>query len=102
MPPSGPNGSARGRRTSSRADFDVVQVAARLGEEAAPLDVLQVLAERLAGHGQAVEMQQVAQLEHDRRHAAGVPEVFDRVAAGGLGVGQHRHAAMDAVEVVDA
>jgi hypothetical protein len=47
-------------------------------------------------------VQHVAQLEHDRRDAAGVPEVLDQVPAGRLHVGQDRHAPVNPVEVVDA
>src|ERR1700736_1520839 len=37
----------------------------------------------------------------DRGPSAGVPEVPHRILAGGLGVSQHRHAAVNAVEVID-
>ena len=70
-------------------------------EELAPLELLEVLAEGLAGHGDAVQMQHVAQLQHHGRHATGIPEVFDRVAPGCLHVREHRNLSMDAIEVVD-
>src|SRR5262245_4666658 len=83
-------------------DLEVVQVTTPFGkEERVVLDFLEVLAERLARDGQAVQMEQVSQLEHDSRNAARVPEVLDRIPAGRLDVGQHRDPPVDAVEVVD-
>src|SRR5262249_275240 len=69
------------------ANLDVVQIAAPFGEEErAVLDFLQVLSQRLAGDGEAVEVQHFPKLEHDSRNAARVPEVLDRVPAGRLDV----------------
>jgi hypothetical protein len=83
-------------------DLEIPEIAEPLAhEELAVLDLLEVLTQGLAGDGDAVEVQHVAQLQHHRRHAAGVPEVLDRVPAGRLHVGEHRDLAMDAIEVVD-
>src|SRR5215469_452306 len=83
-------------------DLKIVQVAAPFGkEERALLDLLEVLAERLAGNGEAVQMEQVSQFEHDGRDTTGIPEVLDRIPAGRLDVGQHRDPPVDAVEVID-
>src|SRR5215831_17427444 len=83
-------------------DLEIVQVTAPFSkEEWVLLDLLEVLAERLAGNGETVQVEQVPQFEHDGRDAARVPEVLDRVPAGCLDVGQHRDPPVDAVEVVD-
>src|SRR5215831_16994792 len=71
-------------------DLEIVQVTAPFSkEEWVLLDLLEVLAERLAGNGETVQVEQVPQFEHDGRDAARVPEVLNRVPA------------VDAVEVVD-
>jgi hypothetical protein len=91
-PPSALNGS----------DLEVLQVTEPFGEEERiTLDVLQVLAERLAGDGETAEVQHFPELEHDRGNTSRVPEVLDRVAAGRLDVGEHGDPPVDAVEVVD-
>src|SRR5215475_14255862 len=47
-------------------DLEIAQVSAPFGEEErVVLDLLEVLAERLAGNGETVQMEQVPQLEHD-------------------------------------
>src|SRR5262249_10880915 len=84
------------------ADLDVPQVAQPLSpEERVPVDLLEVLADGLAGDGEAVEVQQVAQLEHQGGHTAGVPEVLGRVDPGRHHVGHDRDVPVDAVEIVD-
>ena len=46
-------------------------------------------------------MEHIAELQHDGRYTTSVPEVLDRVSSGGLDVRQHRHLAMDAIEVIN-
>src|SRR5207249_255414 len=63
----------------------------------------QVLGHRLAGHGQAIAVEEAGaeQLPHDDGHPADVVEVDHHVAPGRAGVGDVRHAAADPVEVVE-
>ena len=48
----------------------------------------EVFTDGLAGNGEAIQMEQVAQLEHHGWHATRVPQVFDRVPTGRLGIGR--------------
>src|SRR5262249_10830395 len=58
------------------ANLDVPEVAESFAhEELVTLDLREVLAQGLARDRDAVQVEQVAQLEHQGRHAAGVPEV---------------------------
>ena len=59
---------------------------------------VEVLAERLAGDGQRVQVQQVADLLQHRRQSAGVVEVLHQVLAGGLEVDQPRGGLAELVE----
>jgi hypothetical protein len=60
-----------------------------------------VLAERGAGHGRGVEVEQVPELGHQRAQPARVVEVGHQVRAGRADVREHRRAAGDGVEVVE-
>ena len=62
-----------------------------------------VLADRLAGYGRCIRVQQARILEppqHDR-HAAGLVQIGGHILAAGLQVAQQRRALADPVEVVD-
>ena len=59
---------------------------------------MQALAERLAGHHSAVQMQQVFDLAQNGRHAAGRVQVFHVVLAGRLQVHQHGRGVAQFVE----
>jgi hypothetical protein len=50
----------------------------------------ETLAERFAGNGHGIEMQQVFQFAHQRAHAAGGIEIFHVAVADGLQVHQNR------------
>ncbi len=67
------------------------------------LHVLEIFREGLAGHGQAIAVEQALVEEHlhQRRHAANGHERSHDILAARLQVGQHRHAFTDAGEVVD-
>ena len=58
------------------------------------------LAERPAGHGERVEVQQRLHLAQDGDQPAGAMQVFHVVLARGLQVDQHRRFARNAVEAV--
>ena len=82
--PPASSGSERGRITAFVDDLG------RHGVE--------VLADRPAGDGQRVEVQQVADLLEHRRQPAGVVEVLHQVGAGGLEVDEPRRARAQLVE----
>ncbi len=84
----------------AHAHLDVGEVAARFGEKGAALHRFEVFAHRFARHGKAIKVQQVADFQHHGGDTARVPEVLHRVTARGLGVGEYRYLAVDAVEVV--
>src|SRR5262249_8538459 len=84
-----------------RRDPVVAQVAEALLEEVRAGELVEVLAERLPGHGQAVEVEEISNLEHHLRNAARVVEVLDRIVAGRFHVRDDRYTTMDPIEVVE-
>src|SRR5262249_15912169 len=82
-------------------DFIVVQVANPLTEKTALLDFLEVFPQRFAGDGEAIEMKEISQFEHQPRNSTDVPEVFDGITSGCLDVGQYRNDTIDTIEVVN-
>ncbi len=68
--------------------------------EAVRLQLVQILAQRLAGDGHGVEMEHIPDLIHDGRHAAGIVEELCGPAAGRADVQQVLCAAMETVEGV--
>ena len=68
--------------------------------EAVRLQLVQILAQRLAGDGHSVEMEHIPDLLHDGRHAAGIVEELCGPAAGRADVQQVLCAAMETVEGV--
>ena len=59
-----------------------------------------VLAQRLAGHRHAGEVEPVLQFQHQRAQAAGVEEVLHQVFAGRADVGDHRDLPRNLVEAL--
>ena len=84
----------RFKRLVARRDDGAVDIAVvALGGEP--------LAERAAGDGQAIEMQQRLELAQQRAHAAGGEEVLHVAVADRLEVDQHRRGVGQAVELVE-
>ena len=61
----------------------------------------ETLAERVAGDGQAIEMQQRLQLAQQRAHAAGGEEILHVAVADRLEIDQHRRRVGELVELVE-
>ena len=96
---------AAGRERAAQDD-DAAVGRERLGARADDLavaapDALEVLAHRLAGGRERVELERVADLGHHRGHAAGLVEVLHQVLARGLEVGDERHLARELVEALE-
>ena len=68
--------------------------------EAVRLQLVQILAQRLAGDGHGVEMEHIPDLLHDGRHTAGIVEELCGPAAGRADVQQVLCAAVETVEGV--
>ena len=81
-------------------EVPLLQVAAALLVVAVVLEVLEVLAESLAGDGHDVEMEHRLDLLHDARHAARIIEELRRPLACGTNVEQVVGATVQTIEVV--
>ena len=79
----------------------VVQIAQVPFKPIILLQVLQVLAQGLAGGGHHVQIQHVPQHPLDHGHTAGEPEGFRQLRAGGIDVAQVGHLMVDLVEQLD-
>ena len=96
-----PSGARLPRRTA-------VLPAGEIGVRQAPDDVVvvdpragDILAQRLAVYGEAIEVEQLRDLRQQTAQAARVVEIFHQVRPGGPNVGDHRHQPRQLVEAVD-
>ena len=87
-PPCGSNGLSR------RAMIDAVDIGGGI--------VRKPLAQRLAGHRHAIEMEQRLELAQQRAHAAGGKKILHVAVADRLEVDQHRRRVRKLVELLQA
>ena len=69
--------------------LDVVEIAQCFEKEATALNIVQILAERFTRNRETLEVQQILELDHHRRHSTCVPEILHRVESSRLCVGEH-------------
>ena len=79
----------------------VMQITEVALEPVVLVQILEVLAQRLAGDGHDVQIEHVAQQPLYHRYAAGEPERFGQMGAGRIDVAQMRDLMVDLVEQLD-